>query len=101
MACSFFEQHPDATVESATQQLAGSFQAQRANQFYYVNLTLRNAFDHVHGGSSRSTHTGKGASAATTSMKAPEAPQQAASAADKPGASVSKEDVQCMPLGSQ
>lgn len=47
MACSFFEEHPEAQLEEARGMLAGRFQAQRANQGYYEDLTLSNAFAHV------------------------------------------------------
>lgn len=47
--CTFWEQHPQATMEEAREYMRGRWQATRQHQHYYETLTLEKAKKHCQG----------------------------------------------------
>ena len=100
MACAFFEENVDATVQEGQAKLAGSFQAQRGNQEYYETLTVRKAFEHVRSQAAYKAAARPAlANAPDAVPRAPACSQSQMVAPALPSDHVSKDDVQRMPLG--
>ena len=62
LVCQFFEENPDASETDAKNALKEHWQAQRPNQQYYIDITVRKGLQHVRKLQNESARQGLGMS---------------------------------------